>query len=170
MLSVKDGYYWHSQDSVYRVCDPDWNYFNVTQMCYKTFINRLSFDDAEAYCQDRGSHLVSIHREEENEFVVSISASGVVVANAQWTLTPIRIGLYHLQTDPIGVWYWTDGTSVDYTNWDRWGFNFTDTSYALIWSDPISDYPDYYKTWNHYSPLTPPFIRGFVCKKAPNKI
>ncbi|KAE9549930.1 hypothetical protein FO519_006848, partial [Halicephalobus sp. NKZ332] len=139
MLSVKDGYYWHGQDcntflpticqipAVYRVCDPDWNYFNITQMCYKTFINPLLPNDAEAYCQARGAHLVSIHNEEENEFVVSISASGVVVASAQWQLTPIRIGLYH----------------------------------------PISDEPDWYKHWNLGDIVA---YRGFVCKKAPNKI
>ncbi|KAE9547063.1 hypothetical protein FO519_009725, partial [Halicephalobus sp. NKZ332] len=177
MLSVKDGYYWHSQDcntflpticqipAVYSSCDSGWELFNGTQMCYKTFIGKLSFDDAEAYCQDRGAHLVSIHNEEENEFVVSISASGVVVANAEWWLTPIRIGLYRFQTDPPGTWHWIDGTSVDYTNWDRAGSNYTDTSYAFIWSDPISDIPDYYKHWDHYGIAV---SRGFVCKKAPN--
>ncbi|KAE9546647.1 hypothetical protein FO519_010141, partial [Halicephalobus sp. NKZ332] len=164
MLSVNDGYYWHA---VYSICDSGWELFNETQMCYKTFINSLSGPDSEAYCQARGAHLVSIHNQEENEFVVSISASGVVVAQTQWQLTPIRIGLYRLQTDPIGVWHWTDGTSVDYINWDFWGFNFTDTSYATIWSDPISDYPNWYKHWFHGT--TDPY-RGFVCKKAPNKI
>ncbi|KAE9546643.1 hypothetical protein FO519_010145, partial [Halicephalobus sp. NKZ332] len=182
MLSVKDGYYWHSQNcntflpticqlpAVYSICDPDWNYFNVTQMCYKTFINPLSFDDSEAYCQARGAYLVSIHSQEENEFVVDISKSGVVVPVKQWPLVAIRIGLYRLNTDPSGFWQWTDGTNVTYTNWDPAGGVVSDTRFVIIWSDPISDVPRDYKTWYASAPTDLPLARGFVCKKSPMKI
>src|SRR5690606_25567973 len=80
-LSVTDGYYWYSKDcntflpticqipAIYMICDSGWEFFNETQMCYKTFTNRLSAPIAEAYCKSNGAHLVSIHSEEENEFV-----------------------------------------------------------------------------------------------------
>ncbi|KAE9545948.1 hypothetical protein FO519_010840, partial [Halicephalobus sp. NKZ332] len=74
------------------ICDPDWNLFTGTQMCYKTVINRLSFDDAEKSCQSNGGHLVSIHSEAENEFVVDIATSGVAINNE--SLTDVYIGLY----------------------------------------------------------------------------
>ncbi|KAE9546715.1 hypothetical protein FO519_010073, partial [Halicephalobus sp. NKZ332] len=126
-LSIGDGYQWHTRScsdflpticqipASYSICDPDWSLFTGTQMCYKTVINRLSFDDAEKSCQSNGGHLVSIHSEAENEFVINIAASGITTDNE--ALTDIYIGLYRDTTDPVGTMHWTDGTSVNYSTW-----------------------------------------------------
>ncbi|KAE9549451.1 hypothetical protein FO519_007345 [Halicephalobus sp. NKZ332] len=135
-------------------------------MCYKTFINPLSFDNAEAYCKTRGGHLASIHSEEENEFVIEISKSGIILGMFNWTLSPVRIGLYHLSTDPVGTWHWTDGTAVDYSKWDHWGASYATTgpAYASLFSDSLGD-PIYYKNWNPNYAKDLPVTRGFADMK-----
>ena len=179
MVSVSDGYFWHHKDcntflpticqlpAVYNTCDPGWEFFNDTQMCYKTVINRITAPAAEEHCKSKGGHLVSIHSDSENEFVVSISASGVVINSGAETL--IRIGLYRLDTDPIGVWHWYDGTNVNYTNWDKWGSKFSGLRYATLYSDPTPN-ATFYKNWDPTAESTLPTTRGFVCKKPPTQV
>ncbi|KAE9546614.1 hypothetical protein FO519_010174, partial [Halicephalobus sp. NKZ332] len=147
------------------ICDPGWSLFNGTQMCYKTVINRLSFDDAEKSCQSNGGHLVSIHSEAENEFVVDIAGCGVLTNNEQ--LTDIYIGLYREVSDPVGKLHWTDGTPVDYTTWtNNSGFNYSEKLWIALAADPVAG-QNIYKKFRPWYPTALPTARGFVYIPTP---
>merc|ERR1719206_48905 len=67
--------------------------------------NKLSWADAESYCQSwsAGAHLASIHSAEEQKFVQDNF--------------PQNIWLGGSDASQEGTWVWSDGTSVVYTNW-----------------------------------------------------
>ncbi|KAE9549339.1 hypothetical protein FO519_007455 [Halicephalobus sp. NKZ332] len=178
-FSVKYDYIWQAYDcstkmpslcqvhAVYSVCDPDWHLFNGTQMCYKTIVENMTFDSAEDYCKNNGGHLASIHSLAENEFVIDISKSNIIVDYTHLYQTVVWIGLHHVAADPANVWTWTDGTPFDYNNWDGDGSVAAGTSYnVILFSDPISDRSSY-KQWGGKALST---TRAFVCKKPPHQI
>ena len=139
-------------------------------MCYKTFINRLTFNDAESVCQSYGGHLTSIHSESENDFVVNISKSGVLFSGNRLRDTQVWIGLYNTAADPTGSnWKWTDGTYIDYNHWGSYGSSTNDASHGSIFTDPIIG-TSYYKCWNRNTLSQVLRNRGFVCKKPLKKI
>jgi len=85
-------------------CYPKWRSFFVNRVphCYLVLPNkRLKWEEAEEFCNDEKSHLVSIKSKEEQNFIRSIIGS-----NAVW------IG-FQKKRD----WQWTDGSSVEYLNW-----------------------------------------------------
>jgi len=87
-------------------CYPKWRSFSVNRVpqCYLVVTNkRLKWEEAEEFCNDERSHLVSIRSKEEQNFIRSITGS-----NAMW------IG-FEKKRD----WQWTDGSSVEYLNWAR---------------------------------------------------
>ncbi|EPB67657.1 hypothetical protein ANCCEY_13254 [Ancylostoma ceylanicum] len=50
----------------------DWKIFRKTGFEYKLYFilkDYMSFDQAEGYCRNKNAHLVSIHSDEENQFV-----------------------------------------------------------------------------------------------------
>ena len=67
---------------------------------------------ADLDCQSKGGQLVHISDQAENEFV-----EGIITNNNTW------IGLYQNcnlpSEEPDGGWQWTDGTTLDYANWDE---------------------------------------------------
>ena len=67
--------------------------------------NKLSWADAESYCQSwsDGAHLASIHSAEEQKFVQDNF--------------PQNIWLGGSDASKEGTWAWSDGTSVVSTNW-----------------------------------------------------
>ena len=69
----------------------------------------LNFTEAAGYCKELGYELVSIHDQGENSWLASRSAH----------LTgDIWIGLV-MQVEAVIPSTWTDGTAVDYTNWQK---------------------------------------------------
>jgi len=77
-------------------CYPKWRSFSVNRVpqCYLVVTNkRLKWEEAEEFCNDERSHLVSIRSKEEQNFIRSITGS-----NAMW------IG-FEKKRD----WQWTDG-------------------------------------------------------------
>ncbi|EYC29988.1 hypothetical protein Y032_0005g2378 [Ancylostoma ceylanicum] len=81
---------------------------------YKVYRNAKNFDDAENRCRENGAHLVSIHSEQENQFVHNLTTTGHDVNS--WE-DFVYIGLRrNLQT---GKWYWTDGSKVEYVKWAK---------------------------------------------------
>uniref|UniRef100_A0A914BX35 C-type lectin domain-containing protein n=1 Tax=Acrobeloides nanus TaxID=290746 RepID=A0A914BX35_9BILA len=121
-------------------CEQGWTYFNFTQSCYKV-LKKVNFTLALEQCylqsnQNNGS-LVSIHSDDENEFVNDLVEQAdewnntknimsiVSMISPQMLSTPLeRMGLVPL-TALIGIhepkynklWRWTDGSKVDYITW-----------------------------------------------------
>ncbi|CAJ0952921.1 unnamed protein product, partial [Mesorhabditis belari] len=86
-----------------------WSYLAKSSSWYKAFDQRMTFDQAVAYCASRKSHLVSIHSHEENDFVWEL-AKTVQAFHGFW------IGLKR-NPNKGNALEWTDGSSVDFTNW-----------------------------------------------------
>ncbi|CAJ0922823.1 unnamed protein product, partial [Mesorhabditis belari] len=86
-----------------------WSYLAKTASWYKVIDQRISFDEAEAYCASRKSHLVSIHSQEENYFVQEL-------AKTVGSYSHFRIGLKR-NPNKGNAFEWTDGSSVNFTNW-----------------------------------------------------
>ena len=65
---------WHHMPHVACPTDPEWTYREP--YCYynsdPTGDGRLSFDEAEDYCHEKGGHLASIHDTGEQEFINSM--------------------------------------------------------------------------------------------------
>ncbi|EPB74238.1 lectin C-type domain protein [Ancylostoma ceylanicum] len=79
---------------------------------YKVYKNAKNFDDAENRCREYGAHLVSVHSEPENQFVQSLTTTGLDVNS--WR-DFVYIGMR--KNTQTGNWYWTDGSKVDYMKW-----------------------------------------------------
>lgn len=65
---------------------------------------------AEAYAQTQGGHLVAINSAAEQAFLNSTFLAGAGASRAYW------IGLNDVEVE--GVFRWTTGEPVTYTNWD----------------------------------------------------
>ncbi|CAJ0952969.1 unnamed protein product, partial [Mesorhabditis belari] len=122
-----------------------WSYFEKTASWYKVVDQEMTFDEAEADCTSRKSHLVSIHSQEENDFVWKL-AKNVHSCAGFW------IGL---KRDPKkgNALEWTDGSSVDFTNW-MVGEPDSNT-HAALWSNNGE--------WVVYSPTSQ---WHFICKRS----
>ncbi|CAJ0922831.1 unnamed protein product, partial [Mesorhabditis belari] len=87
-----------------------WSYLAKTASWYKVIDQYMTFDEAVAYCASRRIDLVSIHSQEENDFVQELGS-------ATWS-DGFWIGLKR-NPDKGNAFEWTDGSSVDFTNWDE---------------------------------------------------
>ncbi|CAJ0952902.1 unnamed protein product, partial [Mesorhabditis belari] len=86
-----------------------WSYLAKTASWYKVIDQGMTFDEAVAYCASRKSHLVSIHSQEENDFVWKLAKN----VHSNWEFW---IGLKR-NPNKGNAFEWTDGSSVDFTNW-----------------------------------------------------
>ena len=83
----------------------EWIKYN--EHCYRLFTDELSFSNAEAYCQSKGGHLMSIQdTNEEQEALVGLSTEDKFM----W------IGLRQDDVGQDSGQYWTDGSPVGYLN------------------------------------------------------
>ncbi|CAJ0923513.1 unnamed protein product, partial [Mesorhabditis belari] len=120
------------------LCRNRWSYLAKTASWYKVFFSQwMVFDEAEAYCARRKSHLVSIHSQEENDFVQKLAEN--VDLDEGWAFW---IGLKR-NPKKGNAFEWTDGSSVNFTNW-RSGHPDSNT-HAAPWS------PD--GKWCSYPPI-----------------
>ena len=71
---------------------------------YKYYDSKISWEDAKAYCENLGGHLVTITSKEENDFVYSI------------TKDYAYIGATDVGSE--GSFYWITGEDFEYTNWN----------------------------------------------------
>uniref|UniRef100_A0AC34FMK4 C-type lectin domain-containing protein n=1 Tax=Panagrolaimus sp. ES5 TaxID=591445 RepID=A0AC34FMK4_9BILA len=111
-------------------------------MCYKKVLTTLTAENAEAECKKEGGNLVSIHSEEEAEFIISLHI-------------PLRGAWIGLKKDPVFfLWSWTDGTAMDYKRWsDKPTDEKNPENYARV---------DWGGDWNY---ATPGAELPFFCKK-----
>ncbi|XP_053094134.1 neurocan core protein isoform X2 [Pangasianodon hypophthalmus] len=82
-------------------CDHNWRKFHGH--CYRYFIHRLNWEDAEKDCREHNGHLASIHTREEQDFINSMSHENT------W------IGLNDRTVEED--FHWTDNMDLQYENW-----------------------------------------------------
>ncbi|RNA34979.1 macrophage mannose receptor 1-like, partial [Brachionus plicatilis] len=85
-------------------CPDNWQEFG--SFCYKFDVNFRSYGDAKLDCYQQGAYLVTIHSNEELEFVTSISSTSTISAG------PIWIGLEKNQISNSYVWQ--DGRPLEF--------------------------------------------------------
>eukprot|EP00057_Strongylocentrotus_purpuratus_P012674 XP_011667148.1 PREDICTED: macrophage mannose receptor 1-like [Strongylocentrotus purpuratus] len=94
-------------------CPKLWRFFQGS--CYRHFREEVNYTQAMANCRkidmmNAGqSDLISIHSQEEMDFIISTSEVQGNNNDPRW------IGLY--QPDPNDRFVWSDGTDVSYTAW-----------------------------------------------------
>ncbi|KAM4725105.1 lactose-binding lectin l-2-like [Anableps anableps] len=89
-------------------CPQFWYSFN--NRCYKYVATRMTWADAELHCVSEDGNLVSIHSQEEQDFVNAMIKSFDPSQAFTW------IGLSDLHKE--GSWMWSDGSKVDFRYWD----------------------------------------------------
>ncbi|CAJ0562201.1 unnamed protein product, partial [Mesorhabditis spiculigera] len=112
--------------TAYVACTAPWKQYK--DHCY--FVQSLTlgsdglwlawtFDDAESQCESRNARLVSIHSDEENDFVNGLITTHGIINQTQ--MIPEGMGAcgyacawIGLQLFPDNTTAWTDGTPVDY--------------------------------------------------------
>jgi len=90
-------------------CPGSWYSFN--SRCYKYIATHMTWIDAELHCLSTGSNLVSIHSQEEENFVKHLIKSYDHAEGFTW------IGLTDCQKNY--AWLWSDGTPFDFECWSR---------------------------------------------------
>ncbi|EYC11220.1 hypothetical protein Y032_0051g2084 [Ancylostoma ceylanicum] len=89
-----------------RIREGGWKKFSSFEYKVYSSWEKFNFVEAEAYCRNRSAHLVSIHSDEESEFVNNLLGTS---RHLVW------IGLVH---DDMGrLMAWTDGSPFDYVRW-----------------------------------------------------
>jgi len=76
------------------------------ECCYFLSRSAVNWKNGHDLCKAMGSDYASIHSDEENEYVANTVCGG----KDCW------LGLTDANTE--GKWEWTDGSDLDYTNWD----------------------------------------------------
>ncbi|CAJ0916039.1 unnamed protein product, partial [Mesorhabditis belari] len=122
-----------------------WSYLAKTASSYKFIARPMTFDEAEEYCASQKGHSVSIHSQEENDFVQKL-AKNFTSSLVFW------IGMKR-NPNKENAFEWTDGSSVDFTNW-KVGEPDSNT-HAYLWSNT--------GTWEAYSPTKQ---YRFICKRS----
>eukprot|EP00091_Calanus_sinicus_P021995 TRINITY_DN6763_c0_g1_i2.p1 TRINITY_DN6763_c0_g1~~TRINITY_DN6763_c0_g1_i2.p1 ORF type:complete len:155 (-),score=17.92 TRINITY_DN6763_c0_g1_i2:114-578(-) len=85
-------------------CGDGWTEFG--SHCYRYFGGALSWHAAQARCEAEGSNLVSIHSQEEKQFLATLYSSND---------KDVWIGGNDIDIE--GSWVWTDGSDWDYSSW-----------------------------------------------------
>uniref|UniRef100_A0A914EP14 C-type lectin domain-containing protein n=1 Tax=Acrobeloides nanus TaxID=290746 RepID=A0A914EP14_9BILA len=140
-------------------CPYDYVYFDKTGFCYKKIFNK-TFGEAIDACLYEGAKLVSIHSDEENQFLILFNSIGypVYVGKTTW------IGLQYSNH----VWNWVDGTNFNYTS----KYGFFDQQYnntcAYLWPDPWNGNNGwkYNGAWENGWNCSMP-NRSAICKMSP---
>ncbi|XP_042560455.1 galactose-specific lectin nattectin-like [Clupea harengus] len=93
-------------DSSEAPCEQGWT--RHAHRCFRFFSTSLPWSEAEGYCVKNGGNLASIHNIKEARLVGELSG------NRDWAW--IGGG----GSSEGFVWYWTDGSAFDYSNWHAW--------------------------------------------------
>ncbi|CAK6949579.1 lactose-binding lectin l-2-like [Scomber scombrus] len=84
-------------------------WFTFNNRCYKYVSTLMNWADAELYCVSEKANLVSIHSQEEQNFVKSLINNFDHAEGRTW------IGLSDKQKEE--TWMWSDGCAVDFVFW-----------------------------------------------------
>uniref|UniRef100_A0A3B3CUM0 C-type lectin domain-containing protein n=1 Tax=Oryzias melastigma TaxID=30732 RepID=A0A3B3CUM0_ORYME len=75
------------------------------------FSTRKTWAQAEKFCRSIGGNLASVRNRLENKMLLRL------IKKKEGRYTPTWIGGSDAQTN--GIWFWSDGTNYQYTNWCR---------------------------------------------------
>merc|ERR1711973_364569 len=137
-------------------CPSDWTPFNGS--CHKYFGVPLKWSEARNTCLDLEADLASIHSEEENDFVASLTGG-----NYCW------LGGYRYDpctgctSCPNCGFLWTDGTPRNFNNWGGPPSNSHGDEYCMGLNGAIETQGN----WNDV-PCDRTDLGRFVCKKPMN--
>ncbi|KAK3582968.1 hypothetical protein CHS0354_027084 [Potamilus streckersoni] len=127
-------------------CPSDWR--DNQGYCYKGFTNiKLSWFDANNYCRNLGAELISLHSRQEENFAFSYFMFGFSYTSSYW------IGFNDF--DQEHGHRWSDGSPVDYTNWNRGEPN------DATGDDDCVEYNTNVRNWNDNNCY---IAKGFMCK------
>lgn len=102
---------------------------------YQLFDTSMSWNEAEAYCESLGGHLVTVNSEEEQKFIEdSLLTLG--------TKKTYFIGLSRTTSEE--PWTWVINESFDYSNWDNGEPNSTSENYVHMYANTGN-----FGTWNN---------------------
>ncbi|CAJ0928008.1 unnamed protein product, partial [Mesorhabditis belari] len=145
-------------------CDNGWSYFAKTDSCYyvQPYTGSIySFQEAETACVNMGvgTHLVSIHSLEEDDFVYNLVPRAIIDSSSDCEKVYVWIGL-NGGNGKIGSGAWTDHSPVDYGLWPTgsgyWGMPKASTG---------SQYCDGLQ-YDYYSTILGHQFGRFVCKRS----
>ncbi|CAH3127383.1 unnamed protein product [Pocillopora meandrina] len=93
------------------LCKGGWHLSPDGSRCIRVIFDRKTWQDARSTCKTYGGDLVSFHSSAENILVTSLLVDS-------WNIGEVG-GLWTGLTDAgqKGVYYWSDGSKLDYTNW-----------------------------------------------------
>jgi len=87
----------------YPYCESGWTFSPITKKCYKVITSPKFWDDARSDCRSvSGGELASVTSSQINDFLRTLTKS------LSW------VGGYRSGSN----WFWTDGSSFSYTNWN----------------------------------------------------
>ncbi|XP_029976690.1 lactose-binding lectin l-2-like [Salarias fasciatus] len=89
-------------------CPAFW--FSFNGRCFRYVATRMTWADAELYCLSLGANLVSIHSEEEHNFVYTLIQTFDPAEGHTW------IGLTDQHKE--SRWMWSDGSRADFLFWN----------------------------------------------------
>ncbi|CAI5454018.1 unnamed protein product [Caenorhabditis angaria] len=140
-------------------CPSGYTWFAETDFCYKNFVQQSNFNDARSVCQADGGELTSIHSQNENDFLVQLSKTGLIVSDDGW-VDQVWIGFIFVNQK----WQWTDGTNTTYVNWGDGEPNKMQTEWwAVLNADAHQGSNTEASKWNNVGQIDE---RAFVCKRA----
>ncbi|XP_029976937.1 galactose-specific lectin nattectin-like [Salarias fasciatus] len=84
-------------------------WYNFNRRCYLYVTSEMTWADAELYCVSQGANLVSIHSEEEHNFVNWL----IKTLNPEQSYTWIGLSDVHKE----GAWMWSDGSRFNFAIW-----------------------------------------------------
>uniref|UniRef100_A0A3P9JMY0 C-type lectin domain-containing protein n=1 Tax=Oryzias latipes TaxID=8090 RepID=A0A3P9JMY0_ORYLA len=84
-----------------------WTSFRGRHVRY--FSSSMTWAEAESFCRSIGANLASVRNHFENTELLSL------IKQRQGRYKPAWIGGSDAQTN--GVWFWSDGSNYQYTNW-----------------------------------------------------
>ncbi|XP_041650065.1 lactose-binding lectin l-2-like [Cheilinus undulatus] len=88
-------------------CSSTW--YNFRGRCYKYMATRMTWSDAEHYCVSQRANLVSVHSEDEHNFVRFLIRSFDPAQGRTW------MGLTDIHRE--GRWLWSDGCPANFFFW-----------------------------------------------------
>ncbi|XP_061597871.1 ladderlectin-like [Cololabis saira] len=99
----------HQEETLFRGGCPMFM-FSFNNRCFKYVATPMTWANAEDHCLSQGANLVSIHSQDEENFVK------LLIRNFDPSEKPTWIGLTDAQQD--GAWFWSDGSKLSFSNWN----------------------------------------------------